>query len=117
MSDPKTTEFLEKNYEKHQDLFKKSWLPYKDIVNKKFQRKLEDFSQFIEKVEHKNKNVIEKLKLLEDFGYKFIPTSTEHEQVRMKGPCTITLYKNGKLLIQGKEEHKKVVERLIANKK
>ena len=60
--------------------------------------------------------MIEKLKILEDFGYKFIDTSTEHEHVRMKGDCTITLYKNGKLLVQGKEEHKKAVEKIL-NKK
>jgi len=114
MADPKTTKFLEKYYDKYPDLFRKSWFPYKKIVDKKFQSKLEDFSQFIEKVEHKNKSVIEKLKKLEDFGYKFIPTSTEHEHVRMKGPCTITLYKNGKLLIQGKEENKKSVEKLLS---
>ncbi|MCH8004497.1 MAG: ribonuclease HII [Nanoarchaeota archaeon] len=114
MTDSKTVKFLEKYYEEYPDLFRKSWFPYKNILNKKFQSKLEDFSQFIEKVEHKNKSVIEKLKKLEDFGYKFIPTSTEHEHVRMKGPCTITLYKNGKLLVQGKEEHKKSVEKLLS---
>ena len=117
MTDPKTLKFLEKYYEEYDYLFRKSWFPYKDVMNKKFQSKLEDFSQFIEKVENKNKSIIEKLKMLEDFGYKFIPTSTEHEHVRMKGPCTITLYKNGKLLVQGKEENKKAVERLLANKK
>jgi len=114
MSDSKTVNFLEKYYEKYPELFRKSWLPYRDIVNKKFQSKLEDFSQFIEKVEKKHEKITDKLKNLEDFGYKFIPTSTEHEHVRMKGPCTITLYKNGKLLIQGKEEHKKSVEKLIS---
>jgi ribonuclease HIII len=88
-------------------------MPYKDIINKKFQKKLEDFSQFIEKVEDKDKKLIEQLKKLEDFGYKFIPVKTEHESVRMKGPCAITLYKNGKLLIQGKKENKKVIEELL----
>jgi len=114
MTDPKTIDFLEKYYEKYPDLFRKSWLPYQNILNKKFQKKLEDFSQFIEKVENKNKGIIGKLKKLEDFGYKFIPTSTEHEHVRMKGPCTITLYKSGKLLVQGKEENKKAVKKLLS---
>ena len=113
MTDPKTIDFLEKYYEEYPDLFRKSWFPYQDILNKKFQKKLEDFSQFIEKVEGKNEKIIDKLKKLQDFGYKFVPTSTEHESVRMKGPCAITLYKNGKLLIQGKEENKKAVEKLI----
>ena len=62
MTDPKTIEFLEKHYEKYQDMFRKSWLPYKDMTNKKFQKKLEDFSKFIEKIEHKNKSIMEKLK-------------------------------------------------------
>jgi ribonuclease HII len=113
MSDPKTVDFLEKHHESFEGLFRKSWLPYKDILSKKFQSRLEDFSSFIEKVEDEHKGVIEKLKVLEDFGYKFIPTSAEHEHVRMKGPCAITLYKSGKLLIQGKEGHKKTVERMI----
>ena len=113
MSDPKTVAFLEKHYEDYSHLFRKSWFPYQDMMNKKFQRKLEDFSQFIEKVEDKNAGIMDKLKKLEDFGYKFVPASTEHEHVRMKGPCTITLYKNGKLLVQGKEEDKKYVEKLL----
>ena len=114
MSDPKTVEFLEKHYEDYSSLFRKSWFPYKGIVSKKFQKKLEDFSQFIEKIEDKSKSIMDKLKKLEDFGYKFVPISTEHEHVRMKGPCTITLYKDGKLLIQGKEEHKKNVEKVLS---
>jgi len=113
MTDPKTLKFLEKYYEKYGYLFRKSWFPYKDIMSKRFQSKLEDFSQFIEKIDSKNSDIIQKLKMLEDFGYKFIPTSTEHEHVRMKGPCTITLYKNGRLLIQGNEEHKKAIENLL----
>jgi len=114
MTDPKTVKFLEKYYEKYPDLFRKSWFPYQNILNKKFQSKLEDFSQFIEKVEKKNEKIMDKLKKLQDFGYKFVTASTEHEHVRMKGPCTITLYKNGKLLIQGKDKDKKSVEKLIS---
>lgn len=114
MSDPKTVDFLEKYYEKYNELFRKSWMPYQDKVNKKFQKKLEDFSQFIEKVEKKDEKIMDKLKKLEDFGYKFIPASTEHEHVRMKGPCTITLYKNGKLLIQGKEKDKKLIDKMVS---
>ena len=117
MSDSKTVDFLEKYYEKHEDLFRKSWAPYKKALNKKFQKKLEDFSQFIEKTEDKNKELTGKLKQLEDLGYKFIPVKTQHESVRLKGLCTITLYKNGKLLIQGKEENKKLIEKLLKNNK
>ena len=116
MSDPKTASFLEKYYEKHSNLFRKSWLPYQNMLNNKFQSKLEDFSKFIEKAENENKKLMDKLKRLEDFGYKFIPTSTEHEQIRMKGLCTITLFKTGKLLVQGKEKDKKSVEKVISDK-
>ena len=114
MTDPKTINFLERYYEEYPELFRKSWFPYQDMLNKKFQKKLEDFSQFIEKVEGKNEKNMDKLRKLQDFGYKFVPASTEHEHVRMKGPCTITLYKNGKLLIQGREENKKAVEKMIS---
>lgn len=113
LSDPKTAKFLEEHWENHDHVFRKSWAPYKERMNKKFQSSLEDFSTFMEDVEEKNKDVMEKLKKLQDFGYEFVPTSTEHEHVRMKGTCTITLYKNGKLLIQGKEEKKKAVEKLL----
>lgn len=113
MSDSKTVDFLEHNYETHKELFRKSWIPYQERLNKKFQKKLEDFSHFIEKVEDKNKDLKEKLNKLEDFGYKFIPVKTSSESVRLKGPTTITLYKSGKLLIQGKEEDKKLVNEML----
>lgn len=47
MSDPKTSEFLKNNFEKHADLFRKSWAPYQEIANKKFQSSLSDFSKFL----------------------------------------------------------------------
>ena len=53
------------------------------------------------------------LKKLEDFGFHFEKPKTEHELAIMKGPCTIILYKSGKLLIQGKEDVKKSVEKLL----
>jgi ribonuclease HII len=67
--------------------------------------------EFISKAEDKNKKLINKLKKLEDFGYKFVPIKTSHESVRLKGPCTITLYKSGKLLIQGKD--KETIEKIL----
>jgi len=110
-SDPKTSKFLEMYHEKHKDIFRKSWMPYQKIANKKFQSKIGDFSKFEKKVEHKD--TVKKLKTLEKFGYKFVDTSTEHEHVRMKGDCTITLYNNGKLLIQGSEENKREIEKIL----
>jgi ribonuclease HII len=40
-SDPLTVEFLEKNYEKHEQIFRKTWQSYKNIINKKAQTNLE----------------------------------------------------------------------------
>jgi ribonuclease HII len=113
MSDPKTVKFLKKYHDKYSSIFRKSWFPYKKIIQSKFQSNLGDFSKFIGDVEHNNKNMLGKLKKLEDLGYKFIPVSTEHENVRMKGACTITLYKSGKLLIQGNKQSKELVEKIL----
>jgi len=47
MADPKTVSFLEKYHEKYDYLFRKSWIPYKKIKEKKFQSNLDDFSNFV----------------------------------------------------------------------
>lgn len=47
MSDPKTVKFLDAYFEKHKNIFRKSWIPYKERLNNKFQSKLEDFSKFV----------------------------------------------------------------------
>ena len=54
MADSKTVNFLEKYYEKHSDLFRKSWAPYQKVLKKKFQSNLKDFSHFIDKGKQKN---------------------------------------------------------------
>ena len=113
MSDPKTVKFLEENIGRYPELFRKSWMPYMEMKGKKMPSKLDDFSKFIETAEEGNKSLKEKLKKLEEFGYRFIEAKTEHEELRMKGACTITLYKTGKLLIQGPEENRKVLERML----
>ena len=43
LSDPRTIAFFEKYFEVYPDIFRKSWAPYKDKVNGKFQKKLGDF--------------------------------------------------------------------------
>ncbi len=42
-SDPLTQEFLKNNYDKNQEIIRKSWASYKDIVKKKGQKKLGEF--------------------------------------------------------------------------
>ena len=45
MSDPKTVEFLKKKFEKFPNLFRKSWSPYNDLLNQKFQKGISDYSK------------------------------------------------------------------------
>jgi len=113
MSDPKTVEFLKNNFEKHHELFRKSWFPYQELVNKKFQKNLSDFTQFLKEEKKHDGHTLEDLKKLEDFGFHFEKPKSEHELAIMKGSCTVILYKNGKLLVQGKEEDKKNVAKLL----
>jgi ribonuclease HII len=42
-SDPRTVAFLEKNWNKHQSIFRKSWASYKKIVEKNKNKSLEEF--------------------------------------------------------------------------
>ena len=113
MSDPKTVEFLKNNFEKYPELFRKSWFPYQDLVNKKFQKSLSDFSQFLKEEQKHKSHTIEDLRKLEEFGFHFEKPKSEHELAIMKGTCTVILYKNGKLLIQGKEDVKKDVMKIL----
>ncbi len=113
MSDPKTVEFLKNNFEKYPELFRKSWFPYRELVNKKFQKSLSDFTQFLKEEQKHKSHTLGDLKKLEDFGFHFEKPKSEHELAIMKGPCTVTLYRNGKLLMQGKEEAKEAVKKLL----
>ena len=113
MTDPKTVEFLKNNFEKYPELFRKSWFPYQELVNKKFQKSLSDFTQFLKEEKKHKSHTIEDLKKLEDFGFHFEKPKSEHELAIMKGPCNVILYKNGKLLVQGKDEVKKNVMELL----
>lgn len=112
LSDPKTVKFLDENYDKHPEIFRKSWFPYQQLVNKKFQKRLDDFTRFL-KEEPKESPILKKLEKLEDFGYKFETPKSAHELAIMKGACTIILYKSGKVLIQGNEEAKTSVKKLL----
>src|SRR3989338_8965671 len=113
MSDPKTVEFLKNNFEKYPELFRKSWFPYQDLVNKKFQKSLSDFSQFLKEEQKHKGHTIEDIRKLEEFGFHFEKPKSEHELAIMKGTCTVILYKNGKLLIQGEEKVKKNVMKIL----
>ena len=114
MTDPKTVEFLKNNFEKYPELFRKSWFPYQELVNKKFQKNLSDFTQFLKEEQKHESHTLEDLKKLEDFGFHFDKLKSEHELAIMKGPCTVILYKNGKLLIQGNDEAKRNVKKLLS---
>ncbi len=115
MSDPKTVDFLKSNFENYPELFRKSWFPYKDLLNQKFQKSLSDFTQFLKEEQKHKSHTLEDLKKLEDFGFHFEKPKSEHELAIMKGPVTVILYKNGRLLVQGKEEAKKNAMKLLGS--
>ena len=43
LADPKTKKFFDENWEKHPEIFRKTWTPYKDHINGKNQKKLGEF--------------------------------------------------------------------------
>ncbi|MAG16001.1 ribonuclease HII [Candidatus Woesearchaeota archaeon] len=43
MADPKTAKFLKENAEKHPDIFRKTWAPYKKMLAMKKQKKMDEF--------------------------------------------------------------------------
>ena len=43
MSNPQCQEFVKKNFDKHPELFRKSWMPYKKQVEEKEQKKLDEY--------------------------------------------------------------------------
>jgi len=43
MADPITKKFFDENFEKHPEIFRKTWAPYKNHVNNKSQKKLGEF--------------------------------------------------------------------------
>jgi len=43
MADPKCKKFVKENFEKHSEIFRKSWIPFKEAVNNKKQKKLDEF--------------------------------------------------------------------------
>ncbi len=43
LTDPKTKAFLEKKFSVHPEIFRKTWMPYKDMVNVNKHKKLDEF--------------------------------------------------------------------------
>ncbi|MBU0629285.1 MAG: ribonuclease HII [Nanoarchaeota archaeon] len=44
-----TQKFLKENWEKHPEIFRQSWISYKNHKNSKFQKTMEDFGTFLKK--------------------------------------------------------------------
>jgi ribonuclease HIII len=60
------------------------------------------------------KNVSKKeLDVLLAYGFSYTGTKTEYEAARLQGPCTLILYKSGKLLLQGTENEVKRVKNVL----
>lgn len=43
LSDPVTKDFLEKNFDRHPEIFRKTWLPYRKLKKMKHQKRLSEF--------------------------------------------------------------------------
>ncbi len=109
--DPLTVDFVNKYFKQYDYLFRKTWMTYKEVVEKAGQKTLADFqlpeNKFLTKKE---------LEKLEQHGYRAVEVKNKYEVLRLKGDCTIVLYITGKLLIQGPPDCKKKVEALLGIK-
>jgi ribonuclease HII len=104
-SDAKTARFVRLHY-KDYDFFRTSWAPYKEASAAGSQQGLARFgAETVLPPETVAKK--EMLLRLEEDGFGQIPAVGTSEAVRMQRPgCTITLYHNGKVLVQGREKSK-----------
>jgi ribonuclease HIII len=59
------------------------------------------------------KHTKKELNQLEKLGFFYMPTTSEHELLRMNGSCTVVLYKSGKLLFQGNDDEVRKVKELF----
>ena len=109
--DPLTINFVNKHFKEYSNIFRKTWMTYKEVVEKAGQRTLADFE--LPENKYITKSDIEKL---EQHGYRAVEVKNKYEILRLKGECTIILYTTGKLLIQGPPECKKKVETLLGIK-
>lgn len=103
MSNEVTQKFLAENWEKHPEIFRKTWVPYKNHKMMKHQKKLEDFHKFVEV----------DIPELKELGYKQVNVTSPYEAGRFKGKATIVLYHTKKALIQGKEDRKEEIKRIL----
>lgn len=109
--DPLTIDFVNKHFKKYDYIFRKTWMTYKEVIEKAGQKTLADFelpeNKFLTKKE---------LEKLEQHGYRAVEVKNKYEILRLKGECIIVLYTTGKLLIQGLPDCKKKVESLLGIK-
>lgn len=57
------------------------------------------------------------LKRLLEFGFAISETKSKYEAARRKGPCTLILFKSGKLLVQGNDENVRRTTKLLKDLK
>ena len=100
--DPRTARFVRERYADF-DFFRKTWQTYKRAAAKGSQESLGRFGAdtslppgVVEKRD--------KILALESEGFERVEAKGAAEVVRMRRPgCTVTLYHNGKVLVQGKD--------------
>ena len=108
ITDPKTHEFVMKNWQEGHDFFRKSWETYKRLVRDNGQSSLAQFAE-------QHQEQIAAFEVLKEEGFMFEEPKNQYEVVRMKrDKNTVIKYTTGKLVIQGPE--KEVVEELLKKK-
>ena len=117
-SDPNTIAFLKKHAKELDNfpgLFRHTWDTLKQLKIQKEQKTLFSFKEsktgLVSSSEKESGSATfagvtpRDLKKLEQLGFEEIEITSEHEVKRMSGPyslpCTLVLYKSGKLLLQG----------------
>ena len=103
--DPRTARFVRERYADF-DFFRKTWQTYRRVAAKGAQESLGSFgadTSLSPKVKGKRDRILS----LEDEGFSRVEAKGAAEVVRMKKPgCTVTLYHNGKVLVQGRDAKK-----------
>ena len=101
-SDPKTASFIRQHHDDY-DFFRKTWNTYKRVAVANQQHTLATYQQPLSETTKQRQQQLQRL--IDNEHFTNSPTKGTAELLRIKRPgITITLYRNGKLLFQGKNK-------------
>jgi ribonuclease HII len=109
-SDPATQAFLGANWREAHDFFRKSWESYQRLARSDAQATLASFSPGTQG----HADVVRAFDHLREHDFDFLPPTNPYEVVRArKGRVTVVRYTTGKTLVQGPDEERTGVIRLL----